>query len=152
MEVSSGDDSSRLLGGRSYAAKWLPALTLSADVDLEQGAKSGGVMGGREREMDRTHAGTTKGREQAPRLSDRSAGGRCNQCADEVIISCPIPYRELWEVALARWEGHRSLSGYQQTGGPGREWLGLVAAALVNNSESRNLVGRLSKQPCWSWQ
>lgn len=45
-------------------------------------------MGGREREMDRTHAGTTKGREQAPRLSDRSAGGRSNQCADEVIISC----------------------------------------------------------------
>lgn len=58
----------------------------------------------------------------------------------------------LWEVTFACWEGHRSLSGYQQAGGPSREWLGLVAAALVNNSKSRNLVGSLSKQPCWSWQ
>lgn len=38
--MSSRDDSSRLLGGRSYAAKRLPALTLSADADLEQGGRS----------------------------------------------------------------------------------------------------------------
>lgn len=69
--MSSGDDSSRLLGGRSYAAKWLPALTLSADVDLEQGGMSRGVMGGREREMDRTHAGTRKGLKQALPLLNR---------------------------------------------------------------------------------
>ena len=46
MEASSGDESRQLLGGRSCAENWLPALTPSADVDLEQDGTRGDGGGG----------------------------------------------------------------------------------------------------------
>lgn len=46
VEVSGGDDSIQLPGGRSYPENWLPALTPSADVHLEKAGTSIEVMGG----------------------------------------------------------------------------------------------------------
>lgn len=66
MEVRGRDALSQLPGDRSSSANQLPALTPSADVDLELGGSTREMIGGREKEMDRTHGGTRKGLKQWP--------------------------------------------------------------------------------------